>query len=645
SIFKNSNHYLYVVIYLLLFCFISNTAYAIETKRKIATKEKGVILVLSSYNPDVKRMSNFISIFESTILHESSEYEIFIEDLNFKGMDESNLWKINFKRIIDNYKNKNLKAILLLGQESWATFLSLGEYNTKIPFFGCIASENGMYIKDTPLVKYPEMVDFTLIADSIGNAGGALNKYDVKKNIQLIRTIYQNVRNIALISDNTYGGIALQSLFISEMEKESDLSYTLLDARDGVDVVEDKISHLPENSAVILGTWRTGDKGQYLMFSSLEKIISLTDKPIFTISGVGFETLAIGGVIPVYDNHSKEIAKQIIDFYNGDSTAVKFIPPLNEYRFDSGKLKKYGIKNYQLPSGSIITDRIEAQLLTYRSYIYAGSIAFLILVAITIFILFLYIRNKRLKDSLKNRECELIAAKERAEESDILKTAFLANMSHEIRTPLNAIIGFSTMMCDEETSAEDRVEYSSIIKSNNEMLLTLVTDILDISRLQSTNIKFINEDTDIVSLMHNVITTTKHKNTLGIKTILDTELSSYIINIDEKRLTQVLINLMTNAYKFTKEGSITLSLRVTDNICTFAVADTGIGVPLEFQDKIFDRFEKVNEFAQGTGLGLAICRQIITKFGGDISMDSSYTKGSKFVFTIPAKNVKTNINL
>lgn len=623
---------LYLYSSLIILALLSNIGYGTPIPEADA---KGGVLILSSYNPDIKRMSSFISDFEGSLVSESSDYEIYIEDMSFKGVDESRNWRQSIEKTLTKYRNKNLKAILLLGQEVWAAYISLDRHDTQIPFFGCIASENGVEITDSTLTTYPENVNFITLSDSIGRAGGALNRYDIKQNIQLIKSIYQNIQHIAFISDNTYGGIAMQSLFIAEMNLEPNIDYILLDARDGIEAIESRISNLPLNSAVIIGTWRTGNMGQYQMYSSLEKIISLTNEPVFTISGVGLGGLAMGGYMPIYDNKAKQIAKQIADYYKGDSTAIHFIDPENEYRFDNSKLKAYGIKSYQLPKNSIVIDMVEAQLTTYKQYLYIGSIVLFVLVVAFVFITFLYLKNKKLKDNLKIRESELITAKIKAEESDVLKSAFLANMSHEIRTPLNAIMGFSTIICEEETSTEDRVEYGQIIKSNSEMLLTLINDILDISRLESTKMSFVNEQTDIIALLREVIYTTNHKNTAGIEIITETDLSSLIIFIDRKRLAQVLINLMTNAYKFTKKGSITISLSATDNECTFAVTDTGIGIPPQSQEKVFDRFEKMNNFAQGTGLGLAICRQIVIKFGGKIYVDPTYTTGAKFVFTIP----------
>lgn len=633
---KFNNILSYLIILFVFFSMGATVANAKDNGENLK-KDDGAILILSSYNPDVKRMNGFVSEFETTLLSNNSKLEILIEDLNFKGLEESQHWKPRMQQLIEKYKSQNIKAIILLGQEAWATFISINGQDLNVPFFGCIASETGIYIDDLKSYKYPESFDFSVVASSSGHAGGALNRYDIAKNIELIKTIYPNVINIGFISDNTYGGVSLQSAFIAEMKKESGISYTLIDAREDMSSLEDAIVNLPAGSVILIGTWRTGNVGQYLMSSTLEKIASLTDKPFFTISGLGMESVAVGGAIPTYDNKAADIANQIVKYYQGDKDAVKFIEPKTEYRFDNTKLKQYGINTYQLPYNSIVVDGVEAQLSTYRQYIYVGSIVFVILILIFIYILFLFLKNKKLKDILKNRESELILAKEAAEESNNLKTAFLANMSHEIRTPLNAIVGFSNVLSDEDMSKKEREEFGSIIRSNSDLLLTLINDILDISKLQSTNISFVYENTDVVSVMRDVINTTNYRNTCGLDIKIDTEFDSYILYTDRNRFSQILINLMTNAYKFTQKGSISLSFHVENENCVFSVTDTGIGIPLNLHCRVFDRFEKMNDFAQGSGLGLAICRQIVTLFEGEIHIDPNYTEGARFVFTIPIK--------
>lgn len=220
----------------------------------------------------------------------------------------------------------------------------------------------------------------------------------------------------------------------------------------------------------------------------------------------------------------------------------------------------------------------------------------------------------------------------------MLKSAFLANMSHEIRTPLNAIVGFSSLMQSGDLSQEERAEYCSIVVNNSEMLLTLLNDILDISSLECGKIKFSYASEDIVQLCQHVIMTTAHTRQPGVECRFESPVESYMLTTDAHRLSQILINLLTNAGKFTSKGSIILSFEVhsEQNAVVFVVTDTGSGISLDKQELIFTRFEKLEgNKKKGTGLGLSICRQIAVIFGGDIWVDPTYVIGARFVFTHP----------
>lgn len=613
------------------------------TLRAQVDSREGIILVVASYNPDTRRMSGFISDFEQAIVQKKVPYEIVVEDMGCKGLSEAPQWQERMRDILDRYrKNKQLKAVVLLGQEAWASFLAQGDFPDDIPFFGCYASVNGIALSslNVPQRDWSYSVDMAALADSIGTAGGCLNRYDVDKNIDLIRSLYPDVRNIAFVSDNTYGGVSLQALMRREMLRYDDLRLIQIDSREGSDSVVSRITRLPQHSALLIGTWRVGDDGQYLMYSAMNDLIAENPTvPVFTLSGAGLVSVAIDGYNPKYKSGAGEIAGQIAGYYHGKPGAVHFELSDGEYRFNANKLKEFDIAEYKLPAGSVVVDNTEAQLRKYRSVIYSSVAALILLSLIAVFIYFLYYKNKRLRNVLENREAELIEAKEKAEESDLLKSAFLANMSHEIRTPLNAIVGFSSLLTSAEISPEEREEYSAIISTNSELMLTLINDILDISRLETGKIHFAYEDIDIPSLCQQVIMTTTHNRREGVECVFESSYETYTLRTDVQRLSQVLINLLTNANKFTEQGRITLSFEVLEKegMVRFAVADTGCGIPPEKQAKVFDRFEKLDEFKQGTGLGLAICRQIVMKVGGKIWVDGTYTSGSRFVFTHPIR--------
>lgn len=236
----------------------------------------------------------------------------------------------------------------------------------------------------------------------------------------------------------------------------------------------------------------------------------------------------------------------------------------------------------------------------------------------------------------KQVELELIQAKEKAEESDRLKSAFLANMSHEIRTPLNAIVGFSSLLAETD-EAELRHVYMSLVQENNELLLNLISDILDISKIEAGMIDLVMGRVDVPQLCREVIATFSHKKRdSAVELRFDENSPQIVIDADKNRIVQVPSNFLTNALKFTTKGSITLSYLLEDESqVRFCVTDTGKGIPDEQKHEIFNRFVKLDSFVQGAGLGLSICQSLVNRMGGKIGVESREGEGSCFWFTHP----------
>lgn len=235
---------------------------------------------------------------------------------------------------------------------------------------------------------------------------------------------------------------------------------------------------------------------------------------------------------------------------------------------------------------------------------------------------------------LKETERMLIGAKEKAEEADRLKSAFLANMSHEIRTPLNAIVGFSSLL-EEAEDAEEKHLYATIIEENNKLLLQLISDILDLSKIEAGTFDIIPEQVDAQQLCNELLQSMQVRATEQVEILLAPELPELTFTSDKNRLYQVLLNFVTNALKFTSEGSIVIDYRINGNEVRFSVQDTGMGIEPEKQEAIFTRFVKLNNFIAGTGLGLPICQSIVTQLGGKNGVESEPGKGSCFWFTHP----------
>lgn len=232
---------------------------------------------------------------------------------------------------------------------------------------------------------------------------------------------------------------------------------------------------------------------------------------------------------------------------------------------------------------------------------------------------------------------ELEKARNRAEQSDKLKSAFLANMSHEIRTPLNAIVGFSDLLMVTEDK-EEKEEFIQIINANNELLLKLINDILDLSKIEAGSVELKYEDFDL-AVYFNELAAAMHHRVVNpqVRLVAINPYESCIVRLDKNRLAQILTNFVTNAIKYTSEGTIEMRYEKINGSVHLYVRDTGIGIPEDKKDKVFHRFEKLDEFAQGTGLGLSICKAIVEACRGEIGFESEFNKGSLFWAVLPCQ--------
>lgn len=606
------------------------------------------ILIISSYNPDTRNTTQNISEFMEEYKRLGGTAPVIIENMNCKSLPEAPLWKSKMNALLNKYKNENTPEVaIILGQEAWSSYLSQDEPVLKgIPILCGMVSSNAVILPDSSEVLSewdPESIDIERYISQGHFLSGFLYTYDVHKNIQLIKGLYPTTKNIALVTDNSYGGIALQALVKKDMKTFPDLNLILLDGRkNNIYTIIEQIKKLPKETAILLGTWRVDvNDGYYVGNATYTMMSSNPTLPAFTLTSTGLSHWAIGGYIPEYRPIGKDLAKQAIDIQAGkiqqkDLHAIN-IP--NVYTFDAQKLKEFNIDKNILPTNSILINTEGNLFIKYRFEILL-IVACILLIFLLMILLFLF-RTNRLKDMLMNSleqqkivESELRVAKEKAEESDHLKSAFLANMSHEIRTPLNAIVGFSGLLAMAE-NYEERDEYINIINNNNELLLQLINDILDLSKIEANTLEFVYSDIDINQLLCDIEQTSRLKAADGVQVSFVEKLPHCIIRTDKNRLSQVVTNFINNAIKFTKEGSIYFGYKHKENNLYFYVSDTGCGIDKDIKDSVFQRFVKLDSFAQGTGLGLSICQMIVHKLGGEIGVDSELGQGSTFWFTLP----------
>lgn len=637
-------------ILLLLSVLFNLPLWAQAERRTAPQKELAPVVIVSSYNTAVRHVNENLAEFFEEYTRSGLPNPITVEDINAHNLPDCLGWRTRLRRVLRKYYEKGNRpaCIVLLGLESSSVFFSFDDPELKRT--PVVVGMRGSALVKIPAQERldiaawdPESYDLTKDFNDYNIVGGQLYYYDVKRNFDLIKRFYPKCNTLTFMTDNTLRGVTMHALFKKYVQNDRRFEVNYIDGRKmSIIDADEAISDMPSSQALLIGTWTADNSNSYVVRNSTYTFGQTNPKlPTFTLTNVAMGHWPVAGYTPRYQVLGRELADDVIAFLKtGKKKPVKLVD--NHYVFDLQRVDMLRLSLDDFNFNYDVVNEPLSVLEEYRDTIIFVTVLIIVLISALCITIHLLRRSRRLSAKLVKQGKELLVAKYNAEEANHAKSRFIANISHEIRTPLNAVLGFSQLFANDqiELTAEERKQYAELIMTNGNMLLKLVDDVLEVSKIEAGKLKFNIGEHDVVALVNTAakIAETNRKSA-DVEIRVATSISHLTIETDRERLLQVLANLTTNAKKCTEHGSITIALEKLpkDDMISISVSDTGCGIPKEKAQEVFERFSKLDSFRQGTGLGLSICKAFVEELGGKIWVDTTYTEGARFVFTHPIR--------
>jgi signal transduction histidine kinase len=644
-----------ILIFLLFLCLLPEAPVpaqpAGEFREEKFLKKPFNVLIISSYSSGYTWSDEIIDYIGSNLmLSEKHNYEISLEYLASEYQQDPQYWRFRLNVIMNSYRKQPPDLIVLVSDEAWFAFRhAWKKYYENVPVL--LVAVKSASPAEEQLENPDSLSSYTQFAKTTdllreNNATGIIRELNIGGVISLMDTMVDDLREVAVITDSRLQGVYTSLMTRDVLENErKDLKGRFIKASDvSTDSLFKIVSGFGDTTAMILSSWFTPGYGfNYSMNYVYSRISKVSSSPMFGVVAKAVENGYFAGGYFMPENFWGSKALKYIE-----KIAAGVLPaslPAEVYTDSQCHLnwtavKRYNLNTENLPDGAKFFDKPTEVFRKYRiQIIVIGSILIIMIIAallLTRSYLLIKAARKRLLDSEDN----LYKALKKAQESDKLKSAFLANMSHEIRTPLNSILGFTELL-SETTEESEREQYQRIIASSSDMLLRLIDDILDLSKIEAGTYEFVFEPADVCEILNELRQVFADKAQKGVEFTVECRFDELVIYADIKRIFQVLTNLVSNAIKFTKHGFIKVVCDSEEfdgeRFLVLIVEDSGLGIPEEKIPTIFQRFVKLNDLSDGTGLGLTICSTIVKKHNGTIQVKSKQGSGTKFIVRIPVK--------
>lgn len=611
----------------------------IVTCLTVSANNKDYVLILNSINLEEGWAKNFDTQLKNRFKTEKNlELKSYLLSVPLLQNEEE--VKQLQEKILKKYPTPP-KAVLIVGDPGWLVCTSLFDGPWKnIPIILC-------YSRDRVPKDLKTLLTKAMLTDTNSIPIEDFNKhynitvlrqpYFIEGTLRLIKQLQPDVSRIALISDYRYISVVTQNA-IQKIIEEKYPSLTLENLSSSslsTEQLLDTLGSYNKETGVIYYSWIRPytNKNSFYLSDHLKKVLpTFLSTPVFTLADLDLhETLYAGGYYISASDFTDTAMSIIHRITNGEAaSSIPYQDGGTPHTYlNYADLQWCNIPESLYPNDAIYYFKPPTFYQKYATYIWMSCIFTLLLIAVYLY--FSY-RSKNAEEKIKE---ELIRAKERAEESDRLKSAFLANMSHEIRTPLNAIVGFSSILA-ETAGTEENKEYIHIIEINNNLLLQLINDILDISRIEAGSLDFKYSNIDVNHSLKELSNVFCLRIPPNVECLVETPLAECIVYAEQNRVIQILSNYISNAIKYTNEGSITIGYYPPlNNKLRLFIRDTGCGIAADKCHLVFERFVKLDSFKQGTGLGLSICRMLAEKMNASVGVHSEVDKGAEFWLELP----------